>query len=139
MKKLLVAVALATTLIGTGTISRAADPAPDTASTAKKAKHMPFRGKVSAVDKTTMTITLEGKEKTRTFSVTAQTRIQKDGAPAVLDDVKVGETVGGAAVEGAGGKWEISTLNLGKKAAEAKPTTKKPSKKSKADESEAMP
>jgi hypothetical protein len=139
MKSLFIALTLACSLASSGTIGLAADKSADTPKAEKKAKHMPFKGKVSAVDKTAMTITLEGKEKARTFSITSQTRIQKDGNPAVVDDIKVGEAVGGQAAEGDGGKWEITTLNLGKKVPEAKPTTKKSSKQPTADAPAAMP
>ena len=86
---------------------------------------MPFRGKISAVDKTTKTITLEGKEKSRTFQITSASKITKDGKPAVMDDVIVGQTVGGLAKETAAGKWEVVTLNIGAKAGKAKDAEKK--------------
>src|SRR4026209_743725 len=52
---------------------------------------IPFHGKISAVDKAAKTVTLEGKEKTRTFHVTSETKIEKGGQPATLDDAKIGE------------------------------------------------
>jgi hypothetical protein len=85
-----------------------------------KARQMPFRGKISAVDKTAKTITLEGKEKGRTFQITSATKITKDAKPAVLDDVTVGETVGGLAKENAAGKWVVVSLNVGARAGKAK-------------------
>lgn len=51
---------------------------------------LPARGKVVAVDKTAKTI----KVGERTFHVTSETRIQKTGKPATLDDAVVGENVG---------------------------------------------
>src|SRR5437588_6062102 len=90
-----------------------------------KPKQLPFRGKVSAVDKTAKTITLEGKEKSRTFQITSGTKITKDGKPAVMDDVIVGQTVGGLAKETAAGKWEVVTLTIGAKAGKAKDAEKK--------------
>lgn len=63
---------------------------------APKFKHpariIPFHGKLKAVDKTEMTITV-GKE---TFRITSETRISKLGKPAVLDDGQVGDNVAGA-------------------------------------------
>ena len=84
-----------------------------------KQKQMPFRGKVSAVDKTKKTVTLEGKEKGRTFQITSATKITKEGKPALLDDVIVGQTIGGLAKENAG-KWEIVTLSVGANAKKGK-------------------
>jgi hypothetical protein len=89
-----------------------------------KQKQMPFRGKVGAVDKVAKTVTLEGKEKSRTFQITSASKITKNGKPAVIDDVTVGETVGGLARE-VTGKLEIVTLNLGAKAAKPKEGGKK--------------
>ena len=86
---------------------------------------MPFRGKVSAVDKTAKTITLDGKEKGRTFQITSGTKITKDGKPAVLDDVTVGESVRGVAKENATGKLEAVTLKVGALAGNPKPNEKK--------------
>lgn len=93
-----------------------------------KPRQMPFRGKVSAVDKTTKTITLEGKENGRTFQITSGTKITKDGKPAVLDDVAVGQSVGGLAKENAAGKWEASTVNLGTNAGKSKRDSRKTEK-----------
>src|SRR5213083_1095016 len=91
----------------------------------RKQKQMPFRGKISAVDKTAKTVTLEGKEKSRAFQITSATKITKDGKPAVMDDLIVGQTVGGSARQTVSGKWEIVTLNLGTKAGRAKDVEKK--------------
>ena len=89
-----------------------------TDSTAKKAH--PFHGKLASVDKTAKTITLEGKEKARVFLITSETRIRKDRKPATLDDVQLGERVGGSARENAAGKMEVVTLNVGLAARGAK-------------------
>jgi hypothetical protein len=58
-------------------------------------------------------VTLEGKEKVRVFQVTSETKIHKDKKPATLDDVVVGDRVGGAYRENAEGKMELVTLNTG--------------------------
>jgi hypothetical protein len=139
MKPLFIALTLAFALVGSGTTGLGADTSADAPKAEKKGKHMPFKGTVSAVDKVAMTITLEGKEKARVFAITSQTRISKEGNPAVVDDIKVGESVGGQAVEAEGGKWDITTLNLGKKSGETKSTEKKTTKKAKAGEPAAMP
>jgi hypothetical protein len=139
MKSLLITLTLACTLIGSGTIGLAADMSPDAPKAEKKGKHMPFKGKVSAVDKTAMTLTLEGKEKARTFYITSETRINKDGNPAVIGDIKAGDAVSGAAVESAAGKWDITKLNIGKKGDEPATDAKKPAKKSKKEPTPAQP
>ncbi|HVV73821.1 MAG TPA: hypothetical protein VHI52_20320, partial [Verrucomicrobiae bacterium] len=60
--------------------------------TSKHAKHAktpgagPFHGKLASLDKVAKTITV-GK---RTFQITSQTKIKKDGKPATIDDGVVG-------------------------------------------------
>ena len=91
----------------------------------KKVKGMPFNGKVSGVDKPSKSITLEGKEKARTFQITSETKISKDKKPATLEEVIVGDNVGGYARENAEGKLEVVTLNLKPAAPKAKEGEKK--------------
>jgi hypothetical protein len=76
----------------------------------KKGKNggLPARGKLAAVDKAAKTI----KVGERTFHVTDQTRIQKTGKPATLDDAVVGENVGIFYKE-EGGKLMALTLRFG--------------------------
>ena len=116
-------------MVFTGPSTQAAEGAKDKSAqdskSERKQKQMPFRGKISAVDKTAKTVTLEGKEKSRTFQITSASKITKDGKPAVIDDVIVGQTVGGLAKETAAGKWEVVTLNIGAKAGKAKDAEKK--------------
>ena len=88
---------------------------PATTKAPEKGKFMPYRGKISAVDKTAKTITLGGKEKERVFQITADTRILKDGQPATLDDVQVGEQVRGQARVASQGNPELISLYLGPK------------------------
>jgi hypothetical protein len=128
MKKSLLVALLGVALVCPGTVTQAAEGANDKpAQTPKpdgKQKQMPFRGKVSAVDKTAKTITLEGKEKGRTYQITSTSKITKSGKPAMLDDVVVGQSVGGLAKEAAG-KWEVATLSIGASAGNAKDAEKK--------------
>ena len=123
------AAALASALFGTASVNRAAEtsdsPPAATPKPETKVKRIPFRGKISAVDKVAMTFTLEGKEKVRTFRVTPDTRLKKDGQDAVFGDLKVGESVGGQYRVGATGAQEVVTMNLG-----AKPEKEKASEKS---------
>ena len=129
MKDSIVLALLTAAMVFAGSAAQAAESAKDKSVQPPKAegkqKQMPFRGKVSAVDKTSKTVTLEGKEKSRTFQITSATKITKDGKPAVMDDVLVGQSVGGSAKETAAGKWEVVTLNLGAKVGKAKDAEKK--------------
>ena len=118
-------ITLLSTAVLLGAPARLAAQSGKTATESKKAqtekpkdtrKGMPLNGKIAAIDKTAKTITLEGKEKGRVFYLTAQTRITVDGQPAKLDDLKVGEKVGGYARENPDGKRELASLNQGAKA-----------------------
>ncbi len=113
MKKLLGIAALAGAVLAMPFFTLAADAPADAPKTEKKPRGVPFNGKVAAVDKTAKTISLEGKEKARVFYITSETRIHKDRKPATLDDVVVGERVGGYARENAQGKMEVVNLNAG--------------------------
>lgn len=90
----------------------------ETSAQHKKSEHSPlsFNGKLTAVDKAAMTITV-GK---RTFEVTSETKITKDGLPATLADAVTGEKIGGAYKKGAGEKMIATSINLGKKSDGAK-------------------
>lgn len=79
---------------------------------AKKPSAGPFHGKLAAMDKTAKTIQV-GK---RTFLVTSDTRIQRAGNPATLDQAVVGEQVSGYVKPDQEGKLRVTTLNLGPKA-----------------------
>lgn len=130
MKNILIACLLTVSLFTAGSLGRAADAgsAPEGAAskTEKKAKYMPFRGKVASVDKTAKTLTLAGKTKSRTFLLKDETRIHNDGKPAALDDVQAGALVGGRARANDAGEWEVVVLNLGIKGAKAKEKAAEP-------------
>jgi hypothetical protein len=85
------------------------------ASRPAKTKAFPFQGKVAAVDIEAKTITLQGKEKNRTFLITNQTRIMKDGKAASLADAKVGDAVGGQALAAGESTYEALSLRIGAK------------------------
>src|SRR5215469_2247339 len=61
---------------------------------------IPFHGKLKAVDAGAMTLTVG----TRTFEVTAATKIFNNGEPATLADGKVGEPVRGTYLKNDNGK-----------------------------------
>lgn len=77
---------------------------------------LPFTGKLVSVDTNAMTFTVAK----RTFEVTSETRINKDGKPATLSEGVVGETVSGAYKKSADGKLNASTVNFHTKAEKAK-------------------
>ncbi|HEY1581577.1 MAG TPA: DUF5666 domain-containing protein [Chthoniobacterales bacterium] len=72
---------------------------------------IPFRGKVMSVDGSTKTF-MVGK---RTFTVTAQTQITKDGAAATISDLMTDEKVSGSYYKKDGGTLEAKTVKIGAK------------------------
>jgi hypothetical protein len=84
------------------------------AAPAKHKKHdtVPFHGKLSAIDTKAMTLTVGE----RTFEITSDTKITKDGKPATLADGVVSETVGGAYKKDAAGKLIATSVHFGGKA-----------------------
>ena len=70
-----------------------------------------FRGTVSAIDVKAMTLTVE----TRTFAVTSDTKIIKDGKSATLADGVVGEQVSGAYKKTDDGKLNAISIHFGAK------------------------
>jgi len=109
----------ASAILAAPMLSRAAETSTNTppahAAPAKPKKHetAPFRGSVSAVDAKAMTLTVGN----RTFEVTSETKITKDGKPAILSDIAAGDKVGGAYKKD-GDKLTATTINVGKKPAE---------------------
>jgi hypothetical protein len=79
----------------------------------KKHDTMPFHGKLSAIDTNSMTLTVGE----RTFEITSETKITKDGQPAILADGVVGEMAGGAYKKGADGKLSATSIHFGAKSA----------------------
>jgi hypothetical protein len=75
---------------------------------------IPFHGKLSAVDASGKTLTVGS----RTFEVTAATKIFNNGEPATLSDGKVGEPVRGTYQKTENGKLEAVTLHFGAKTGE---------------------
>jgi hypothetical protein len=80
-----------------------------------KAKAIPFRGKLAAVDKEAKTLKIGD----RIFHVTSATKIMKAGKPATLDDAMIGEDVGGQYRAIDGGKIEALSVRLGAKPVDA--------------------
>jgi hypothetical protein len=113
MKKLLFILTVAAFAACSTTPLVAADAKPadkkDTPAKEAAPRALPFRGKIGAVDKTAKTI----KVGERTFQVTADTKINKAGKPATLDDATVGEEVGGSYREGTDKKLNLVSLRIG--------------------------
>lgn len=85
--------------------------------TPKHGKHgLPFHGTVDAVDASAMTLTVGS----RTFKVTAKTKIMKDGETATLTDGVVGEKVSGYYRTNADGDLTAATIHFGTKGKKAK-------------------
>ena len=125
MKKQIIKLTLslfATAIIAAPMLSRAQDngtnppAAPGQTEPVKPKKHegLVFHGTVSAVDAKAMTLTV-GK---RTFAVTSETKITKNGQPAILSDIAVGDKIGGAYKKTDDGKLAATTINDGKKPGE---------------------
>ena len=122
MKKQIVKLTLslfATAIIAAPMLSRAQDagantpapPAQNAPAKPKKHEGLVFHGTVSAVDSKAMTMTVEK----RTFEVVSETKITKNGQPAILSDIAVGDKVGGAYKKTDDGKLCATTINVGKK------------------------
>lgn len=121
------AVILAASLVATPATSFAQEKEkPAAASDAKPARPYPFSGKLSAVDKEQKTITLMGKEKSRTLHLDDKTKVMKNEKAATLEDAVVGEEVAGQLRKTDDGKEVLVSLRLGAKpAAAAKPEKEK--------------
>jgi hypothetical protein len=78
---------------------------------ARKRDHSVFTGKLTDVDTNAMTFTI-GK---RTFEVTSETKIEKDGQPATLSDGTVGEPAGGTYKKADDGKLAAISVRFGDK------------------------
>ena len=97
-------------------VSTNAPAAEKTAPAKKRTGIATFHGSLTAVDTGAMTITVDSK----TLQITSETKITKDGKPAVLADGVVGETVGGTYKKAEGGKLNAVTVHFGAKAAKPK-------------------
>jgi hypothetical protein len=94
----------------------------ETARPEAKAKSAhPIHGKLAAVDKSGMTITV-GKT---TYALNSETKIKNAGAPATLADATIGGEVSGYVKPNADGKMVLSSLNLGPRSPAEKSEKKK--------------
>ena len=116
MKKHIALYAIAAAAFIAAPISSRAQEAGSTNSPAATApaskKHsQSYHGKVTAVDSAAMTVTVGSK----TFNVTSDTKITKEGKPATLSDITAGESVRGSYKKVAGGKLDATTIHIGDK------------------------
>ena len=104
------------------------------ASPSAKVKPIAYHGKVASVDAAAKSFTV-GK---RTFKVTDQTKITKEGAAATMDDVVVGEKVSGSYGKKEDG-LEAKSVKIGAKAVETKPVKSPEEKEGAATEASPKP
>jgi hypothetical protein len=91
---------------------------PTATAPAPKKHSVPFHGKVAAVDSAAaMTFTVG----TMTIAVTSDTKITKDGQPAVFADITPGATVRGSYKKDATGKLTAVSVRIGEKKKQAAP------------------
>jgi len=130
MKKQIAVFALvAAAFIAAPAVLQAQDAKPEAGQSAehapKKKGVLPFNGKVVAVDAAASTVTV-GKT---TIAISADTKIMKNGQPATLADITVGETIGGAYKKDDAGNNNAVSIRIG-----AKPATGEGKKPKKADQ-----
>lgn len=76
---------------------------------------IPYHGKIDSVDASAKTFTITGKSGTRTFMMTDDTKITKDGATGTMTDVMAGEMVRGQYMKKADGMMVTKSVMLGEK------------------------
>jgi len=117
MKNILQISLFAAAIVAAPALSRAQDtttnmpapPARTAPAPARPAKALVFKGTISAIDTNAMTFTVE----TRTFDITSETRITKDGQPAILSEGVVGEPVSGTYKTGDKGRLNAVIVRFG--------------------------
>ncbi|MGO8701412.1 MAG: hypothetical protein ACLQVY_27315 [Limisphaerales bacterium] len=87
-------------------------PATTNAARAARRAVPSYRGKISAVDATGMTLTVTGRLGEFKVKVSSKTRITKDGKPATFSDAAEGLNAFGQGKKDADNNWEASTLRL---------------------------
>jgi len=96
-----------------------ASPSGD-ATASPSTKPMSFYGMISSVDQSAKTFTISGKDMSRVFKVTDQTKITKDGNPATMSDIAEKEEVHGRYWKAADGSLEAKVVKLGAKSEKKK-------------------
>src|SRR5437762_274278 len=101
-----------------------------TTTDAAKARAIPFRGVISAVDQKAKTFTIAGKEKSRVLKVTDKSVLWKAGVAATMKDVVANEEVRSSYWKLTDGTLEAKTVKLGPKTEADKAADEKRKKKS---------
>lgn len=109
MQKLILALLVAAFAAVTTLPTIAADDAKPAEKKEAPVRALPLRGKIDAIDKQAKTFKINE----RTFHVTAETRIIKDGKPGTFDDAAAGQDVTGAYREGADKHLNVVSLRIG--------------------------
>jgi hypothetical protein len=87
-------------------------PTTNAAPTVRRAPRPAYRGKISAADAASLTLTVTGMRGEFKVKVTSKTKITKDGQPATFTDAVAGLNAGGQGKKDADGNWEATTLRL---------------------------
>lgn len=95
--------------------AESASPAASAAASSEKpsTRPVPFHGMATAVDQKGQTFTIAGKEKSRVFKVTANTKITKAGNAASMTDIVDNAEVSGSYWKHDDGTLEAKTVKLG--------------------------
>lgn len=130
MKKIalftLIAAALITTTVGVSAQDAKPEKAekPAAGAASRNPRGLPLRGKVAAVDAAAATVTV-GKT---TVIITSETKIMKQGKPATIADITVGENITGQYKKDEAGKNHATVIHIGGKG-EKPPKRDKPANK----------
>jgi len=112
---------LAAPVVAEPAAAKPAQEAPPAKPKPKKPSKPTYRGKLSALDKTELTLTVKVKNKCHSFQITSETRFIKDGKPAIMADGVVDQEVTVVAKPAKKGKPQVAELvRFGGKAAAAK-------------------
>jgi riboflavin synthase alpha subunit len=93
------------------------------ATKAKKAQKTQYKGSITAIDASSVTVA--SKEKTLTLAITPTTKFLVDKAPATLADFAVGDAVTGSYTKDSTGAMSAASLHK-KKSAASKPAATAP-------------
>lgn len=93
---------------------------------APKPRPHQISGKIASIDTAGKSISVTNKNGTETIQITTKTKISKSGAPATLEDAKVGEPILAAVTKDEAGNWVALRVRLGAARKKAAPSTNAP-------------
>lgn len=117
MKKIALFALVAAALIAAPAVVSAQDAKPEkkekqeAGAASKNPKGLPIHGKVAAVDAAAGTVTVGQ----TTITITSTTKIKKQGQPATIADITVGENITGQYKKDEAGKLNATVINIGGK------------------------